>query len=465
MKLSSSKPTLALVTNDVIGERMAGPGIRYWEFARILGRHFPVKLIVPPVISMPNVPQPEKLAPFVHICSQLEDFQSTIDDCDVIITLGVILYFYPFLAELGKPLVLDLYNPFLIENLQREFESDFSKQLSSYESFLAALRVQLLAGDFFICAGEKQRDYWLGTLSALGRVNPYTYRYDPTLRRLIDVAPFGLPAEAPQHTKMVLKGVYKTITPTDKVIIWGGGIWNWFDAPTMIKAMPLILKQRSDVKLFFMGVRRPNQDAATTRAVEQAVALAQELGLYNASIFFNDWVPYEERQNYLLEADIGVSLHLGFLETRFAFRTRFLDYVWTGLPVVATEGDVLSDTLAAQNLAHLVAPGDTEGVARTILSLLEHPNLRAGYVERFRQVAAQYQWEVVARPLLEFCANPAVAPDKAYLSQTSFSRNRQNANLSLLQKGWRVWQMDGVSGLLRQSRDYMRWKLSKHQKL
>ncbi len=465
LKISSSRPTLALIANDVIGERMAGPGIRYWEFARVLGQHFPVKLIIPPVVSMESGSPSEPPAPFVHICSQLDDLRHAVEDCDVIITLGVILYFYPFLAKLGKPLVLDMYNPFLIENLQREFESDFSKQLSSYENFLEALKIQLLAGDFFICAGEKQRDYWLGALSAVGRVNPYTYQHDPALRRLIEVVPFGLPARPPQHTKTVLKGVYKTIAPNDKVILWGGGIWNWFDAPTMIKAMPLILQSRPDVKLFFMGVQRPNQDAATAKAVEQAVTLAQTLGLYDRSVLFNDWVPYEERQNYLLEADVGVSLHLGYLETRFAFRTRLLDYLWAGLPTVATGGDVLSEALASQNLAHLVAPGEVDKVAHTLLDLLDRPNLRAEYAARFKQVAAQYQWEEVVRPLLEFCANPVLAPDKAYLSRQSLSPNRQNSTLSPLQKGWRALQMDGASGLLRQSRDYLRWKLSKRQKL
>lgn len=457
----SERQRVLLICNDVIGENMAGPGVRYWEFARILGRRFAVTLAVPPFVQMDSVPSAETLPASIHVCTCLHDLRGLVEDCDVVITLGMVLYLYPFLGELAKPLVLDIYSPFLLEGLQREAEADLLKQLTSHENYLEALGIQLRAGDFFICAGEKQRDYWLGMLSAMGRINPYTYRQDPTLRRLIDVVSFGSPEKPPQHTRPVLKGVHRTITGDDKVILWGGGIWDWLDAPTLIKAMPLILQQRSDVKLFFMGIRRPNRNIGGMKAVDQTIALSKELGLYERHVFFNDWVPYNERENYLLEADVGVSLHLDHVETRFAFRTRLLDYVWAGLPTVSTAGDVLSETLAAQGLAYLVAPGDVEGVARAILTILDNPTMRADYTLRFQQVAARYRWEAVTRPLVDFCAAPYVAPDKAYLRQRPCLTKRPNSWRQLPAKSWRAVRLGGVTGLLRQSVEYLRWKTRK----
>ncbi len=52
-------------------------------------------------------------------------------------------------------------------------------------------------GDFFLCASEKQRDFWLGSSRRLGRVNPRVYDDDESLRSLIDVVPFGFPDDAP----------------------------------------------------------------------------------------------------------------------------------------------------------------------------------------------------------------------------------------------------------------------------
>lgn len=453
-------PTIALITNDVVGERMAGPGIRYWEFARALGQRFPVKLIVPPYVPMdptPDIKPPPGASLFV--CASSGELAEATKTCDVLVTLGTSLLFYPFLLTLNRPLVLDLYSPFLLEGLQRETEADLLEQLTAFENSLGRLVIQLRAGDFFLCASEKQRDYWLGLLSALERVNPHTYRQDPTLRRLIDVVPFGLPAGPPRHTRPVLKGVYRNIGPDDRVILWGGGIWNWLDADTLIKAIPLVLRRQANVRLFFMGIQRPNENVARMAAVDRAINLSRELGVYDQAVFFNDWVAYDERQNYLLEADIGASLHLDHVETRFSFRTRLLDYVWAGLPTVATRGDVLGESLAALGLARLVEPGDVEGLACAILDLLDRPGLRQESAPKFRQVAARYHWDIVLQPLIDYCAAPYLAPDKAYLSRRPLARPKTLRRLMV--HSWRALRAGGVAGLLRHSRQYLQWRLGR----
>jgi hypothetical protein len=377
----------------------------------------------------------------------------------VVVTLGVLLLRYPFLGQLEKPLVVDLYDPFLLEDLQRQAGAELSTRLTSHEGYLKALRGQMWAGDFFLCADEKQRDYWLGALSVAGRVNPYTYDDDAELRRLIEVVPFGLPAAPPEHTRKVLKGAYKGIEPEDKVILWGGGIWNWLDAPTLIRAMPLVLDQRTDVKLFFMGISPPDGPDVRARAVERAVALSQELGLHQRYVLFNDWVPYDERQNYLLEADVGVSLHLDHIETRFSFRTRLLDYVWAGLPTVSTAGDVLSGRLAGAGLARLVSAGDVEGVADAILSLLSKPSLRIEQAAAFRRVAARYHWDVVTGPLTAFCMDPYTAPDRSHRRGATTSTYGHASLWQLAGKGWRTLRREGFLALTRHASQYLRWRM------
>jgi len=444
-----------LICNDVVGERMAGPGIRYWEFARVLSNSFTVMLAVPPFVKMKTSPGQPDFAAELVICRREAELRALTAKADVIITLGTVPLVYPFLANTGKPLVSDLYDPFLLSGLSQYADRPSAERVAHHEGYRRALNLQIEAADFFICASEKQRDYWLGMLSALGRINPYTHDDDPTMRRLIDIVPFGLPAEPPRQTTPVLKGVYKTIAADDKVILWGGGIWNWFDAPTLIQAMALITRQRPNVKLFFIGVERSNVSLPRMQAAEEAIALSQELRLYDRYVFFNDWVPYQERQNYLLEADIGVSLHPNLVEGRFAFRTRFLDYLWAGLPIVATEGDVMSEQVREWRLGRLVAPGDVQGVTTAILDLLDTPDLRASYQSRFDQAAARYQWEVVTAPLVNFCANPRLAPDKAYLKQVY----PVGTGETLPSKAWRTLISQGVSGLMRQINEYLRWRL------
>jgi glycosyltransferase involved in cell wall biosynthesis len=460
MSLTESQHIL-LIVSDPIGEEMAGPGIRFWEFARVLSQYGSVTLAVPPLIPMPSIPPRPDFEAEIVICRTVAALHALAKKTDVIITLGGMLAQYPFLAETGKPLVLDLYDPFLLATLHRFTDHSMPERLSQNEGCRRTHVFQIRAADFMICASERQRDYWLGMLAILGRINPFTNDEDSTLRRLIDVVPFGLPPEPPQHKRQVLKGVYKTIAAQDKVILWGGGIWNWFDAPAMIKAMSIIVQQRADVKLFFMGIKRPNPTLPKMPAVEEAIALSKQLDLYDRNVFFNDWTPYHERQNYLLEADIGVSLHLNHAETRFSFRTRFLDYLWAGLPILATEGDVLSEVVQKWGVGRVVKPGDVAGIAQAVLDLLDTPDLRETCQPRFKEIAAQYNWAEVTRPLVDFCINPRPAPDKTYLKNAPIFESITTSWWSLPKKVWRIVKQYGPRGLFHEIGEYLKWRLKK----
>src|SRR5262249_33472432 len=141
--------------------------------------------------------------------------------------------------------------------------------------------------------------------------------------------------------------------------------------------------------------------------------LARALGLAERNVFFLDWVPYAERAGYLLEADVGVSLHPDSVETRFAFRSRLLDCLWAGLPLVCTRGDALAELVEREGLGRVGAPEDEAGVADAILALLERPGLRTELAPRFAEVSAGLTWDRAVAPLAAYCRSPRRAPDRA----------------------------------------------------
>src|SRR5204863_1726396 len=110
---------------------------------------------------------------------------------------------------------------------------------------------QVRRADWFLCASERQRDFWLGALAALGRVNPATYGVDPTLRSLIDVVPFGIADEPPVRSGPGCRGVVPGIGPDDRLVLWGGGIWNWFDPLTLLHAVAGLRGDVPNVRLVF----------------------------------------------------------------------------------------------------------------------------------------------------------------------------------------------------------------------
>ncbi len=154
-----------------------------------------------------------------------------------------------------------------------------------------------------------------------------------------------------------------------------------------------------------MGTRSPGAQVAEMEIAATARELARELGLLDTSVFFNDWVNYEDRQNWLLESDLALSLHVATVEARFAYRTRMLDNIWCGLPSVVTAGDVLADLVVEQDIGEVAPPGDVPAVAAAIERAIERDRAR-GMRANLATLAGRYTWEIVSRPLLDYCANP-----------------------------------------------------------
>jgi 2-polyprenyl-3-methyl-5-hydroxy-6-metoxy-1,4-benzoquinol methylase len=143
---------------------------------------------------------------------------------------------------------------------------------------------------------------------------------------------------------------------------------------------------------------------------EQTIALAGEMGLADQYVFFGDWVPYEDWPAVLLEADVGLSLHPDTVEARLAYRSRVLDYIWAGLPMVLTRGDAMSAVAEQYGLGVIVDFKDDSAVADAILTVLERP--RSAWQEGFSQVQAEMTWERAAEPLIDFCLQPTPAADR-----------------------------------------------------
>jgi GT2 family glycosyltransferase len=409
-----------VVTGDVLTPKMAGPAIRAYEMATaLLQAGFDV------VLASTQLPQiegrtvgdrsflVEHIAPPGSLAARLEE-------TDVVVFQGFVMYDRPEIEQFDGPVVVDLYDPFHLENLTaRKHERPWMRYATA-NSDLEVLNRQVVRGDFFVCASEKQRDFWLGQLSAMQRINPATLDEDESLRGLIDVAPFGLPGGPPVKTVAhAIRGVVPGIGPDDFVLLWGGGIYNWFDPLTLIDAVADLAPEHPRLKLFFMGSAHPNPDIPRMAMASAAYALAERRGVLGTVVHFNDgWVEYGDRQSYLLEADVGVSTHSEHLETRYSFRTRILDYIWCGLPILATQGDTLAALTAERGLGVTIPPEDVAACRAGILQLLEDRDLYERCKANLAAIAPEMTWERAMAPIVDFCRAPHRAPDATGVRST-----------------------------------------------
>jgi glycosyltransferase involved in cell wall biosynthesis len=434
-----------IVTHEPLRRNLSGPGVRVLEIARVLGGRHAVTLATP----FP----PEIADPPCTLATYSFDKQASLrvlaEAADVIVVQGFTLSQFPFLAQLRIPIVADIYCPFTVEHLEMiTSRAGVSQAFATLASGLtpdldvapieadaaAVLEVQntqLALADYFICANTRQRDFWIGALHSMGRINPRTYAEDPTLRALIDVVPFGVPAPLDRVSDPVMKGVRPGIGPADHVLLWAGAILDWQDPQTLVRAVACLSQRRRDIKLFFMGTRHPNPTVPPMRALAESWAIAQELDLVDRHVFFNDWVPYAERWRYLAEADLGLSTHRDHLETRMSFRTRMLDYLWGGLPIVCTAGDVCAELVSERGLGAVVPPGDVPALASAIERFVDDPDERERCRRRILDVAEEFRWSRVIDPLARFCDAPRLAPDRATAAQRqTYVRTAQSYRLT-----------------------------------
>src|SRR4029077_10273799 len=113
-----------------------------------------------------------------------------------------------------------------------------------------------------------------------------------------------------------------------------------------------------------------------------------------------------ERRARLAAADAAVTLDDGGVEARYAFRTRLVDALASGLPIVATEGEFVADEAAARGAGFTVPPSDPRALCELLQSLLAEPDRLRLARERAPSVAAGWEYERTVEPLAAWCVAP-----------------------------------------------------------
>lgn len=402
---------ILLISDDVAGEKMAGPGIRAWELAKCLSRHFKVVLAIPDYSY-----QNESSGFFRNLPFALEFYspqnpaliRTLGEQSRIVLLQGYILSKFPFLKDLPAYLICDLYVPFALENL---FVHKWKIPSLKDREFihLNDLRVfndQILHGDHLLCANERQKDLFVGALLSLDRINPEILDLTPSLDDLISVVPFGIAEDEDEEERgeRVIRGRIPQIQDDDILLFWGGVITNWYDPLTLIRSFADALKENSKLKMFFLAKKHPNPLLPEFDMANEAVRLAEEMGLADRSVFFNeDWIAYRRRGLYFREADIGVSIHRTHFETYYSFRIRLLDYLKYRLPIICTEGDFFADLVKKEGLGMVVASENRQELTRAILTLAENKEERNRIRNRQAEVKTRFYWTRTTELLIDHC--------------------------------------------------------------
>jgi glycosyltransferase involved in cell wall biosynthesis len=395
MNAENSKVNLLIISQDVINDHLAGPGLRYIKITKYLEPEMNITLAAPQGTD-PGIPHVD----FFTYKDSTANLKWAAKIADVILVSGGMLQRFPFLMQCKARLVVDLYDPTLLENMYYYKDESPSRQAERNGKEVDTQNLLAQAGDYFICGSERQRDFWMGVLVANGRINPQSISKDPELRDLIDVVGIGIPSKEPNQ-KPILKGIHPDVPVDARIVLWGGGIWNWLDPLTLIKAWPTVIRQIPKARLVFLGTKHPNPAVPQHEMAQKAIDLAREMGELDKSILFFEWLSTRDREALLCEADVGVVCQPSSIETRYALRTRVLDYFWVKLPVVASEGDVLSEVIKEHGVGWVVPARNEHALAEALIEALNHP--RDEIRQQYQELIKKYQWTNQVFPLRAYC--------------------------------------------------------------
>jgi glycosyltransferase involved in cell wall biosynthesis len=346
-------------TPDVVGERMAGPGIRASHLAEELGKHFPTTLIAK-----------TEQAGGAMIAHGTAEARAAMRNASVLIGQPARGFGK---KRPGQRIIYDLFDPTVLELRELYGYHPSLRQRVHVAAEWWRLSEALMRADVLMCAANKQREFY--------------EKLQSSDTRWIEV-PFGIDMA---ETRVCAK-------PKDNIVVWNGGVWEWLDPAAAVEAIVQVNREGVRAKLLFLGRARPNRDLIDRRRDDRFEQLLRRGG---GHVSANDqWVPYRERLSWLRAAKIAIMLHRRTREAEYSIRTRLFDAIAAGVPVVASAGGFAAELVEREGLGIVVPPESTGAVADAVRRLLTDDDFHSSCVESLERIRPRFAWEVVTRPLV-----------------------------------------------------------------
>lgn len=376
-----------VLSAEPVRPRMAGMGIRALRVAEQLGRAGHDVVLASPAPEEVSLRGAGRV-----VVSETREALDRADEFEVAVVSG----------HAGRELlargfagavVADLYDPFLVENLA------YAESLGPavFVNDRKALFALLERADFVLAASEEQRLFWLGLLLGRGRLSPADVAREPEARGLCDVAAFGID-EAPPASSWPVPEI-----PAGEADVFFGGVYDWYDVNLLLDAWPLVLASAPAARLLFS--ENPNPASTPQTRLLEVTERARCEGWLGGSVVVLPWVAHEARGGLYRACRVAAVAQRRSLETLLSFRTRLLDFLWAGLPVVTTEGGAGARLIEGTGAGRVVA-AEPGAFAAALVALLTDDAAREAASRRALEAAPAFRWERTLRPLLDFVAAP-----------------------------------------------------------
>lgn len=354
-----------VMTDDRLGKIMAGSALRAWEIGNALAEvGHEVRLVAAPESETPSTSAVELTS------------HPRWSWADAVVAPPWSLHAPAFAGR--HTLIVDGATPLLSELDTMPLAPEVRRRRRT-----AAARLPLVAAraHAVLVAGAAQHDWWRRILHRRPEV--------PILE-----VPFGIQDRDPPDEAADIIGV-----PRDwSVVLWWGGVWPWLDLDTLLAARARL--GRVSVSVVVPTATRPGGTLAQFTANDLNRMAARYALAAPDVVPLEHWAPYHERHLILNRAAVMAFLHPAGAEAELSFRTRAMDALWSGTPMLLSAGGEVARLADALGWGEVVEPGSAVAVSDALERLLE-PERQARVRAAILEHRDHWRWSHVAQPLVD----------------------------------------------------------------
>jgi len=388
---------------------------RSWQFLAPLinggheiylcAKQSPKLCITPPHIDLPDSViyhpiQFEKTGWRKELQSAHDNF-----DPDCIVAVNFDNCLYSTKLHSSKPLWMDIYGDYLTIIQASCFRARSNRGIPTVISFYKQI---LKTGDIFSVCSSPQRHMLVGELAVTGRLRRETFGYEFT--RVI------LPGSLSLNVDVVRKKYQNKnflskfgITDTDFVVLWCGGYNTWTDVKTLFAALELAMENEPRIHYLSIGANSYN---AVDNVYLQFLSMIEKSS-FRERFHMLGWLPWEEISGYYYASDVGINIDSIHYETIYGTRTRLVEMIAYGLPVISSLGSELSYLILDSNAGLAFQAGDWKEFGKKILFLSMDLDLYRQFSNNALACAQDiFSFSSTTKPLIDWVKAPIIAPDK-----------------------------------------------------
>ena len=331
-----------------------------------------------------------------------------------------------------KPIWMDIYGDYLTIIQAANYRKHSDRGLMSSIRFV---KETLKKGDVISVCSQTQRHIAVGELAMAGRLNAQSFGYD-----FVDVVLPGVLKEE-KHELEIQKDFRKilNIDDNDFVVLWCGGYNTWTDIDTLFESLELAMKANDRIHFLSVGA---NTYQAPDNVYERFLGRIKNSG-YQSRFHMLGWQPWGKINALYHAADIGINIDAMHYETIYGTRTRLLEMIGAGLPIMTSLGSELSFFLKEKNSALIFDIGDKNQLAEHLIVSATNPELlQVISINAANLAEKELSFSCTTQRFREWVKSPQLAPDHQQ-QNSNFRKDFENYARTFVRRV--LWVLFGLS--------------------